>query len=91
MKKIKVRGGLKIPLHGSVKNKEFDHIHPKFVGILADDYFSLKPKFLVKEGDSVTTGDPIFEDKTNPGFMLSLQSVALSVPLIEEKKGLSYQ
>jgi Na+-transporting NADH:ubiquinone oxidoreductase, subunit NqrA len=68
MKKIKVRGGLKIPLHGSVKNKEFDHIHPKFVGILADDYFSLKPKFLVKEGDSVTTGDPIFEDKTNPGF-----------------------
>ena len=28
-------------------NKEFDHIYPKFVGILADDYFSLKPKFLV--------------------------------------------
>jgi len=70
MKKVKVRRGLKIPLHGSVKNKEFDHIVPKFVGILADDYFSLKPKFLVKEGDSVAKGDPLFEDKTNPGFFV---------------------
>ena len=70
MKKIKVRRGHNIPLHGSVKNKEFDHVIPKFVGILADDYFSLKPKFLVKEGDVVAKGDPIFEDKTNPGFFV---------------------
>ena len=70
MKKIKVRRGLNIPLHGSVKNKEFDHVIPKFVGILADDYFSLKPKFLVKEGDAVAKGAPIFEDKTNPGFFV---------------------
>ena len=40
------------------------------MGILADDYFSLKPKFLVKEGDAVAKGDPIFEDKTNPGFFV---------------------
>ena len=59
MKKVKVRRGLNIP-HGSVKNKEFDHIIPKFVGILADDYFSLKPKFLVKEGDAIAKGDPYF-------------------------------
>ena len=70
MKKIKVRRGLNIPLHGSVKNKEFDHVIPKFVGILADDYFSLKPKFFVKEGDAVAKGAPIFEDKTNPGFFV---------------------
>ena len=63
MKKIKVRRGLNIPLHGSVKNKEFDHVIPKYVGILADDYFSLKPKFLVEEGAAVAKGDPIFEDK----------------------------
>ena len=65
-----MRRGLKIPLHGSVNNKQNDSIVPKFVAILADDYFSLKPKLLVKEGDSVAMGDPIFEDKTNPGLLI---------------------
>ena len=69
MKKIKVKGGLNIPLHGSVDNlSNLEEIRPKFNAVLSDDYFGLKPKILVKEGDVVDQASPLFEDKTNPGF-----------------------
>ena len=68
MKKIKMRGGLDVPLHGSVRNNNLDVIDPQFSAVLAEDYFGLKPKLLVKEGEEITIGDPIWEDKTNPGF-----------------------
>ena len=39
--------------------------HP--VAILGEDYQGLKPTMLVAEGDKVTLGQPLFEDKKNPG------------------------
>ena len=71
MKKIKMKGGLDVPLHGSVKNNNLDTIYTKFSAVLADDYFGLKPKILVREGDRVLKGDPLLEDKTNPGFTVN--------------------
>ena len=71
MKKIKMKGGLDVPLHGSVKNNNLDTIYTKFSAVLADDYFGLKPKILVREGDHVSKGDPLLEDKTNPGFTVN--------------------
>ena len=71
MKKIKMKGGLDIPLHGSVKNNNLDTIYTQFSAVLADDYFGLKPKILVREGDLVSKGDPLLEDKTNPGFTVN--------------------
>ena len=71
MKKIKMKGGLDVPLHGSVKNNNLDTIYTKFSAVLADDYFGLKPKILVREGDHVLKGDPLLEDKTNPGFTVN--------------------
>ena len=69
MRKIKVKRGLEIPLHGSVKNIEnIDQISPKFLSVLPEDYFGLKPKILIKEGEKVLQGQPILEDKTNEGF-----------------------
>ena len=69
MKKIKVKGGLNIPLHGSVDNlSNLEEIRPKFNAVLSEDYFGLKPKILVKEGDVVEQASPLFEDKTNPEF-----------------------
>ena len=68
MKRIKAKRGLNIPLHGAIKDSIIsskDLLEPKFVGILAEDYFGLKPRFVVSEGDNVRVGDPIFEDKTN--------------------------
>ena len=71
MKKIKMKGGLDVPLHGSVKNNNLDTIYTKFSAVLADDYFGLKPKILVREGDHVLKGAPLLEDKTNPGFTVN--------------------
>ena len=63
-----MKGGLNVPLHGSVNNFNIDSINTKFSAVLSDDYFGLKPKILTREGDAVNQGDPLFEDKTNPGF-----------------------
>ena len=71
MKKIKMKGGLDVPLHGSVKNNNLDTIYTKFSAVLADDCFGLKPKILVREGDHVLKGAPLLEDKTNPGFTVN--------------------
>ena len=76
MKRIKAKRGLNIPLHGAIKDSIIsskDLLEPKFVGILAEDYFGLKPRFVVSEGDNVRVGDPIFEDKTNEGFYVTSQ------------------
>ena len=66
-----MKGGLDVPLHGSVKNNKLDKVYTKFSAVLADDYFGLKPKILVREGDHVLKGDPLLEDKTNPGFTIN--------------------
>lgn len=66
-----MKGGLNVPLHGSVKNNSLDTNYTQFSAVLADDYFGLKPKILVREGDLVSKGDPLLEDKTNPGFTVN--------------------
>ena len=66
-----MKGGLDVPLHGSVKNNKLDKVYTKFSAVLADDYFGLKPKILVREGDHVLKGAPLLEDKTNPGFTVN--------------------
>ena len=66
-----MKGGLDVPLHGSVKNNNLSETYTKFSAVLADDYFGLKPKILVREGDKVSKGAPLLEDKTNPGFTIN--------------------
>ena len=76
MRKIKVKRGLEIPLHGSVENIEnIDQISPKFLSVLPEDYFGLKPKILIKEGEKVLQGQPILEDKTNEGFYCKISCI----------------
>ena len=70
MKEIKLKGGLNVPLFGSVEKFKVEDLEPKFIGILSEDYFGLKPKFLASEGDQVRVGQPIIEDKTNHGFKI---------------------
>ena len=66
-----MKGGLDVPLHGSVKNNNLDTNYTQFSAVLADEYFGLKPKILVREGDLVSKGDPLLEDKTNLGFTVN--------------------
>ena len=66
-----MKGGLDVPLHGSIKNNNLDKTYTKFSAVLADDYFGFKPKILVREGDQVSKGAQLLEDKTNPGFTIN--------------------
>jgi len=67
----KIKKGLDIPLQGK-PDERIDVATPvKQVAILGSDYVGLKPTMKVREGDSVKVGTPLFEDKKNPGVIVS--------------------
>ena len=41
------------------------------VAVLGNDYIGLKPTMLVQAGDHVQVGSPLFEDKKNPGVIVT--------------------
>jgi len=68
---FKIKKGLDIPLKGR-PDERIDVVSPvSRVAVLGSDYIGLKPTMLVKEGDSVKAGTPLFEDKKNPGVVVT--------------------
>ena len=68
---FKIKKGLDIPLKGR-PDERIDIASPvKQVAVLGSDYIGLKPTMLVKEGDSVKAGTPLFEDKKNKGVVVT--------------------
>lgn len=62
-KTVKLRKGLDIRLLGAANKVKTDVPMPKVVSIKPTDFHGLIPKMLVKEGETVTAGQPIFQDK----------------------------
>ena len=62
-KTVKLRKGLDIRLLGVANKVKTDVPMPKVVSIKPTDFHGLTPKMLVKEGETVTAGQPIFHDK----------------------------
>jgi Na+-transporting NADH:ubiquinone oxidoreductase subunit A len=64
---IKTKRGLDLPISG--KPAQSIHSGPgiRAVGLVGEDYPGLKPTLLVREGDRVRAGQPVFEDKRTPG------------------------
>lgn len=64
---IKTKRGLNLPISG--KPEQVVHPGPAVhsVGLIGEDYPGLKPTMLVREGDRVRGGQPLFSDKRNPG------------------------
>ncbi|QDT33195.1 Na(+)-translocating NADH-quinone reductase subunit A [Thalassoglobus polymorphus] len=68
---IKIRRGLDLPISG-VPDQMIDlGAMVKSVAIRGSDYVGMKPTMLVHEGDSVKLGQPLFEDKKNPGVLFT--------------------
>ena len=67
----KIRNGLDIPISGSPEHKITDFKKPRSVALVGADYHGLKPSMLVKEGDRVKIGQPLFEDKKNKGVLFT--------------------
>ena len=67
MKTIHTTRGLDIPISGLPRQKIRSGQPISKVAVLGDDYIGMKPTMVIKEGDSVKTGQLLFLDKKNPG------------------------
>jgi len=60
---IKIKKGLNIPLAGSASPVVESTPFSDFYGVRPSDFHGLEPKMLVKEGDEVKAGTPLFYNK----------------------------
>ena len=65
-----IKKGLDLPVVGEPA-QTLDDVAPTVtrVALVADDYPGMKPKMLVKEGETVKRGQPLFEDRKTPGVI----------------------
>jgi Na+-transporting NADH:ubiquinone oxidoreductase subunit A len=68
---IKIKKGLDIPMAGSPEQSIYAGADISSVALLGPDTHDLKPRMLVAEGDRVKLGQPLFEDKDNPGVVFT--------------------
>ena len=62
---IKLRKGLDIRLVGVANKVKTEVTKPKTVSLKPLDFHGMTPRMLVKEGESVKTGQSVFQDKYN--------------------------
>ncbi len=70
-KTIKIRKGLNIPLLGSAERILHTAPSADVYAIKPPDFHGLTPKMLVKEGDPVKAGTPLFFDKYNENILFT--------------------
>lgn len=90
---IKLKKGLDINLKGKATAKISAATTSKVYGLVPDAFWGMKPKVVVKEGDTVKAGDALFVDKKHPE-MKFVSPVAGKVTLVERgdrRKVLSVQ
>jgi Na+-transporting NADH:ubiquinone oxidoreductase subunit A len=71
MNTITIKKGLDIPISGSPQQQIRNGNPCTQVALLGDDYVGMKPTMLVQPGDKVMLGQPLFEDKKNPGVLFT--------------------
>ncbi len=68
---IRLKKGLDLPVKGAALRKISMTVVPDVVALKPTDFRSLTPRMLVKEGDVVKTGTPLFADKKNPEILFT--------------------
>ncbi len=71
---IKTKQGLDLPISGAPSSDIDSSTTINTIALLGPDYVGLKPTMLVKEGDTVASGQKLFEDKKNPGIFITAPS-----------------
>jgi len=66
MAKIKIRKGHSIRIAGVPQKEVLTNVSTVEVGLCPNEYRYVKPKLLIKEGDKVEIGTPLFFNKENP-------------------------
>lgn len=65
----RIRKGLDLPIAGAPKQALGTVPSPTAVALLPRDHVGIRPRMLVQVGDAVRRGQPLFEDKKNPGVL----------------------
>ena len=81
-KVIKLRKGLDVKLKGTASLETATVSCPCEYALVPDDFVGVKPKVVVKEGDSVKAGDALFVDKLHPEVKF-VSPVSGTVSLVE--------
>ena len=63
MQTIKLKRGLDIPFEGAAEKVLSSAFRPEVFHIVPDHFAGITPKMMVKEGESVKAGSPLFHDK----------------------------
>lgn len=66
-----IKRGLDLPILGEPEQRIEAGPAVSRVAIIGDDYVGMKPTMLVAEGDAVLLGQPLMEDKKNPGVLFT--------------------
>ncbi|MBB6056435.1 MAG: Na(+)-translocating NADH-quinone reductase subunit A [Gammaproteobacteria bacterium] len=68
---ITIKKGLDIPISGAPEQVIHEAPAVHHVALLGEEFPGLKPTMLVKVGDLVKKGQPLFENKKNPGVIFT--------------------
>lgn len=68
---ITIKKGLDLPISGAPTQKISEGRSVSKVALIGYDYHGMKPTMLVREGDTVKKGQPIFLDKKNDGVVFT--------------------
>ena len=68
---IKLRKGLDIPLKGSAQKVLVNPPPLSTISLKPTDFRNLTPKLLVKEGDTIAAGAPVYADKYRPNILFT--------------------
>ena len=79
---IKLRKGLDVNLKGKANLETMQTKVQGQFALVPDDFYGMKPKVVVKEGDSVKVGDALFVDKNHPEVKF-VSPVSGTVALVE--------
>ena len=63
---IRLKKGLDLPIAGAALCEVTARVVPDLVAVKPTDFRGMVPRLLVKEGDSVKAGSPLFADKAHP-------------------------
>ncbi|MBR0274369.1 MAG: Na(+)-translocating NADH-quinone reductase subunit A [Bacteroidaceae bacterium] len=79
---IKLRKGLDVNLKGKASLETMQTKVEGQYALVPDDFYGMKPKVVVKEGDTVKVGDALFVDKNHPEVKF-VSPVSGTVALVE--------
>lgn len=88
---IKIKRGLNIPINGRAAEMIASSNRPKEFALIPDNYHGITPKMLLKAGDKVKAGTPVFYEKKFPGmhFVSPVSGVIKAVNRGERRKIMS--